>query len=862
MISRLAICFTLFISVFSVTGAAQWKNVGPSSGRIMSMLACSYDCEQFFAGFDVEGVYRSDDSGKNCSIHKKGIEDYFFQSIAQHLDNPNILNVGYRSCVHKSHDGGRLWEWSRISPLNDNSYSAIISTVVHEPNNPRVVDTAVGKSSKEKIIGVGRWNNVGPGGGGRITSMLSSSHDSERLFAGCDVGGFYISDDGGQSYSIHNKGIEDYFVQSIVEHPCDPNTLYIGCRSGVYKSTDGGRSWEWKRNGFPPVNKYGFSAMVSKVVIDPLNPEVIYAAIGRLGKTRSGQGAIYRSMDGGENWKQIVLSGQLEEDMPIYDLAINANDSRFMLIASPNGVFLSEDGGETWVTANRGLPLHHRTLKLAQSPSDPNVVYVTLRGKAGETPWQAGVYRSDDGGRTWKVRTQGLSKRPGKSRTSDMQCTWTEHITVHPQNPNIVYTGGATWWDETVYKTVDGGLHWKRIFKFGKSGNAKKGWITFWGPKITSLTISIKNPDILYICASGRIYRTSNGGKTWQQRYTRERTDGLISGSGLEVTCLHTIAPHPRIKGKVYFGFYDIGLLVSDDYGATFRRNMQGVPKVFSNSCMTIAFANDDNRVWAGFGSWHSNNGTICESLDGGLTWRTLKGLPDARPCDLLYNSDPLKSINKLVYVAEGKGVFSSDDNGLTWKPSNKGLPAKRIRCIAKDKARPGVYYAGATCTKEKPASIFISTDFCESWQLINAHKNQLGKLSDIAVNDGHVYITTRDSKVGKHFLKGGVFRYREASKEWLRVYSNRFCGALAVDPNAPDTVLVALNDHPYHDCSAGGGIIMSRDGGRNWQSLVDESLSNKRINSITLDPTEPNRAWLGTDGNAAFTGRIKDQRK
>ncbi len=712
-------------------------------------------------------------------------------------------------------------------------------------------------------VGAISWENIGPGGGGRITCLLASRHDCNRFFAGCDVGGFYRSDDGGQSYSIHNKGLEDYFISSIVEHPVDPNILYIGCKSGVYKSTNGGRSWKWKRKGFPPIRNYTYSSTVSKVVLDPLNPEIIYAAIGQPNRQKSGQGSIYRSTDGGDRWKQIVSLGQLEKDLPINDLAIHPSDPQVMLITSPKGVFLSEDGGKTWVASNKGLPHHLRTLKLALSPTNPNIVYVSLRGKAGETPWQAGVYRSDDGGRTWHPRTQGLDKRTGKPRTSDMQCSWTEQLIVHPQNPDIVYMGGATWWDGELYKTVNGGMHWERTFEFGKTGNAKKGWINFWGSKITALAISKKNSDILYVCATGRIYRSSDGGETWQQRYTQERKDGLISGTGLEVTCLHTIALHPRIHGRVYFGFYDIGLLISDDSGDTFRRCIQGVPTKFNinNSCTTIAFADDDNHIWAGFGNWNwrSNHGTVCESIDGGHTWRTLNGVPDARPRDLLHYSEPLNNINRLIYIAEGKGVFRSNDGGVTWEPSNHGLPPERVCCLAQDTARRGVYYAGAACTEEMPVSIFRSMDFCASWQRVDTCKIKLGKLSDLVANAGHIYVSTRHYKRGKHFMAGGVFHYSEQTKNWQRIYTNRFCGALAVDPHNSAVIFVALNDHPYHDRSAGGGVIMSRNSGLTWHSLDDESLTNKRIYSITFDPAESGRLWLGTGGNAAFTGLIKN---
>jgi len=708
-----------------------------------------------------------------------------------------------------------------------------------------------------------QWRNVGPGGGGWIQSMLASRHSREAFFVGCDVGGFYRSDDGGRSYKIHNTGLEDYFIEALAEHPSSPDILYAGAKSGVYKSIDGGRHWDWKRKGFPPTSKYSYSAMVSQVVVDQQNPEVVYAVIGQPREERGGQGAIYKSADGGESWRQIVQAGQLATDLNIFDLAVHPLDAHRMLIATSKGLFSSGDGGITWRPSNEGLPAHHRTRRLAQSPSHPDIIYVSLKGKAGETPWQAGVYRSEDGGRTWQPRVRGLKQQSGKTGTSDMLCSWTDRLVVHPKNPDIVYSGGATWWDATVYKTIDGGLNWNQVFAFGEKGNAERAWITMWGPSVKCLTISQAYPETLCFGTSGYIYRTEDGGKTWRQRYTQEREDGLISGSGLEVTCLHTVVPHPRVKNRVYFGFYDIGLLISQDGGDTFQRCMNGVPKACENSCMTLAVAEDDNeRVWAGFGEWGSNHGVICESRDGGSTWTPLNGevsgMSDARPRCLVAVKDPEKGKHQLFYLAEGKGIYRSDDSGVKWSACNTGLPASRVSCFARDKERPGHFYAGVTSDKEEPGTVYRSDDGCITWQRVDTAGVRLATIRQIAAMNGRVYLTARSAMVGREFYTGGVFRSHDEG--WQQIYENRFCDALAIDPHDADRIYVSLNDHPYHDNSTGGGVIASDDGGRNWRSLTNESLTCKGVTWIALDPFDTARLWLGTGGNAAFTGvrRVK----
>ncbi len=710
------------------------------------------------------------------------------------------------------------------------------------------------------------WKNVGPGGGGWIQSVLASRHGDDVFYAGCDVGGFYRSDDGGKTYATRNAGLEDYFVESLAEHPADPKTLYAGCKGGVYKSVDGGLTWRWLREGFPPIQDYAYSAMVSKVVVDPRAPETVYAAIGQPREGRGGQGAIYKSENGGASWRQLVRPGQLAPDLVISDLALHPQEPRRMLIATPKGVFASADGGETWALSSDGLPAHRRARRLAQSPSAPQVVYVSLRGEAGETPWQAGVYRSDDGGRTWRPRVSGLRQAAGKAGTSDMLCAWVDALAVHPQNPDVAYAGGATWWDATVYKTTDGGQSWARAFTFGDKGNARHAWIDMWGPSVTCLTLSPRSPNTLYFGTSGYIYKTADGGATWQQRYTQERADGRIGGSGLEVTCLHGVFPHPRVKGRVLFGFYDVGLLASDDAGATFRRCMTGIPDAYENSCFTVAFAEDDDaHVWAGFGQWGSNRGLIAESRDGGATWTPLNragsGMPDARP-RCLTSRLPLKDNparkHALAYVAEGAGVFASADGGTTWQACNAGLPAARVSCLARDADSAHVFYAGVSSANGEPGAVYRSDDGCGAWRRVSGPDVRLAEVRQLVAKGGRVYTTTRSAMVGPSFMTGGVFRSDDGGAGWRQVYTNRFCEALAIDPRDADRVYASLHDHPYHDRSTGGGVIASADGGATWRSLTNESLTCKGVSWIATDPFATERLWLGTAGNAAFTGEVK----
>ena len=462
--------------------------------------------------------------------------------------------------------------------------------------------TAVANPLPERVKGLAEervsWRNVGPGGGGWIQSILWSRHAKDRLFVGCDVGGFYVSENAGRRYEMRNRGLKNMFIETIAEHPSNPDILFLGTLGGIYKTTDRGLTWQEKRDGFPPISDGQHTAPISKFAFAPGNPNIVYAAVGQPRQRKGARGQIWRSDDCGETWLMIVKDG-LAKDIDIFDLAVAADNANRMLITTNKGLFRSEDGGETWTPSNEGLPSHLRTRHLAGSPSDPKVVYVTLMQIGGEKPWSAGVYRSDDGGRTWQARNNGLKQVAGKPGSGNNLCTWTDCLAVDPHNPDVVWTGGATWWCTGVYKTTDGGQNWKRAFP-----DERPGWLKFWGPTVMCLSLSPIDPSRLAFGTSGMVYTTEDGAATWAQRYSEERTDGKICGSGLEVTCLHSVTPSIHRRGRFYLGYYDIGLLMTDDAGRTLTRPMSGVPGKFSNSCFCVAEAPDDPMtVWAGFGS-------------------------------------------------------------------------------------------------------------------------------------------------------------------------------------------------------------------------------------------------------------------
>ena len=706
------------------------------------------------------------------------------------------------------------------------------------------------------------WRNLGPGGGGWIQAICASPHDPDELLVGCDVGGFYRSTDGGQSYAIHNTGLQDYWVECIVPHPRKPHVVYLGCESGVYKSTDRGRTWRWLREGFPPKRRYAWSAPIGALAIDPAEPNTLYAGIGRPRVFTFGKGAVYKTTDGGRRWARVNAPGSLPDDAWVTDLVLDPRDGRHLYLACQHGLYQSRDGGASWHLTVDGLP-HRHVRRVALCRAQPDVLYLTLHSPPGKTPWQGGVYKSIDGGRSWSPCLEGLRTHVGKPGQPPQMTANCDRIVVHPENPDIAYVGGVGWVNAALYKTVDGGKSWAEVARRGEHANMDLGWITMWGPSVKCLALSPLDPRVLYYGTSGHVFKTTDGGAHWHQAYARVLPDGRIQGTGLEVTCVHTIIVHPARPGRLYVGYADIGLLVSDDGGTTFRRCVDGVePRAMRNSLFDLAFDPDDpTHCWGSFGGRRA--GAVAESTDGGHTWKMVgtesSGLPKAPHRVLLVDPASPPTARRLLTIGGPRGVYASDDGGRSWQPSAQGLPHGNVRGLVRHPSQPGVYWCALGDDGTRPGAVLRSDDSGRSWRQISRDLEvaDIKRLVVAPSDPRRLYLAARDRRVAGRTFPGGVYRSDDGGTTWTRVLADDFVQGLAVDPRHADIVYAGLTDHPYHDESTGDGILMSRNGGKTWTSINGTGLTCKRVNVIAVDPHEPTRLYLGTGGNSVFVGTI-----
>jgi len=302
-------------------------------------------------------------------------------------------------------------------------------------------------------------------------------------------------------------------VVSIALHPTNANILYVATNDAVYKSRDGGESWE----KFP-----NFSARrVTTVVIDPQLPATVYA--GTMGD------AVYKSPDGGQHWLPHNV-GLKEHVSFVNQFVFHPALSEIIYAATTVGAFYTKDGGREWQERMNGMKEVHIVTAIAINPKDPTVLYGGTTG---------GIYRSDDSATTWKKINNGLIP---ESELMASMALGVNAIEIDRGNPDVVFAGTT----KGLYRTRTKGESWDRI---GQS-------IT--EPFISSIVLHPNDSSVMYIGGPGGVWKSADGGNTWQTR-----------NAGLATLNIRALAMEPKNLETLYAGTNVSGLYRSTDAGST-----------------------------------------------------------------------------------------------------------------------------------------------------------------------------------------------------------------------------------------------------------------------------------------------------
>lgn len=641
-----------------------------------------------------------------------------------------------------------------------------------------------------------KYRMIGPHRGGRTVGAVGVPQQPNVFYIGVNNGGVWKTNDYGRTWKPIFDDQPTGSVGDIAVAPSNPNIIYVasgegiqrpdlGVGNGVYKSTDAGKTWI--NTGLKDGQQIG------SIIIDPSNENRVFVAVLGHPYGPNTERGVYRTIDGGKNWERVLYKDENTGAIQVVFDPKNPNIIYADLWAarqgpwengawqgSESGLFKSTDGGNTWKKLTKGLPTIEEGLGrigFCVAPSDPNRLYATVdAGKLG------GIYRSDDAGENWV-----LVNPDGRlwGRGSDFA-----EIKADPKNADIVYTANVVTW-----KSTDGAKTWT-AFRGAPGGD---DYHRIW--------INPDNTDIILIAADQGAIITVNGGETFSSWYNQPTAQ-----------------------------FYH----VSTDNA--FPYNVLGGQQ--ESGSVSIASRSNDGNI--GYREWHpagvEEYGYVAaDPLDpniiyGGKITKTDKRTgqvqniaPEAvrsgkyrfvRTAPVLFSPiDP-----KTLFLA-GNVLFKTQDAGNSWTIISPDLSRETYSDIPesvgiyrteemKKMARRGVIYSLAPSPKDIN-TIWAGTD------------------------DGLIHITKDGGKNWQNISPTTLSGEKNNYWLWSKI---SMIEASHFDVN---TAYVAVNRIRNDDMRP--HIMRTRDGGKTWQETVN-GLPNDPINSVKEDPNRKGLLFAGSE--------------
>ena len=391
----------------------------------------------------------------------------------------------------------------RLSAINPLVSVALLSALP-APAASQTIDPALYSALQYRMIG--------PFRGGRTVGAAGIPDQPNTFYIGLNNGGVWKTTDAGRTWGPIFDAESTGSIGTLALSPSNPNIIYVGSGeglrrpdlatgNGIYKSTDAGKTWRHLglRDG----------QQIASIVVDPQNPDRVFAAVLGHPYGPNPERGIFRSTDGGENWTKVLYK---DENTGGIDLAFDPSNSQIVYaslwasrrppwtVGSPydgdgSGLFKSTDGGTTWRPLTRGLPSRAQSLGrigFTVAPSNPNRMYALVDAKADT----GGLYRSDDAGESW---TRINSEERIWGRGNDF--AW---VRADPRNADEIYICNTS-----TYRSTDAG----RSFTAIKGAPGGDDYHAIW--------INPLHPEILLLAVDQGATISVNGGKTWSSWYNQ-----------------------------------------------------------------------------------------------------------------------------------------------------------------------------------------------------------------------------------------------------------------------------------------------------------------------------------------------------
>ncbi len=378
-----------------------------------------------------------------------------------------------------------------------------------------------------RLYGEMHWRSIGPPRAGRARALAGVPSQPNVFYIGFDNGGVWRSTDFGSTWTPLFDEQPTGSIGAIAVAPSNPNTIYVGTGAGiirpdlavgdgVYKSTDAGKTW----------THLGLrdTQMIANIEVDPRNPNRLFvAALGHPYGPNAERG-IFRSTDGGASFQKVLYK---DEYTSADDVRLDPHDPNTVYAAlwqqqqgfyengafggTGGGIFKSTDGGSNWKQLTTGLPAIIQA-NLAIAPSNPRILYASVASSGGQGGGggrggrggggSVALYKTTDGGDHWEAAAGERTPDPrplGRIGGGDLPT-----LTVDPKNENVVYVCSTVFW-----RTEDGGTTWSAVRGAPGGDDYQKSWVNPESPNI-----------ILLVADQGGVI-SANRGESWSNWYTQ-----------------------------------------------------------------------------------------------------------------------------------------------------------------------------------------------------------------------------------------------------------------------------------------------------------------------------------------------------
>ncbi len=628
------------------------------------------------------------------------------------------------------------------------------------------------------------WIRTGGPLGGLGYDVRMHPDNPDQMYVTDAFAGVFISTDGGDTWYPSNEGIvtrvgstgDAIPVFCLTIDPHDPDVIWVGTQftRGIFRSADGGQSWVEKDDGIIETEGITFRGFT----VDPRDSDIVYAAAELSSWTWAGEervgrefdmtgGVVYRTINAGDRWEPIWRGDNLARYV-----WIDPNDPQTIYIST--GIFDRE-------AAN----------------SDP---------EAG-VPGGEGVVKSIDGGATWTNAVVGL----------DNLYVGTLHM--HPTNPDILLAGTGNnqyFLEAGVYLTTNGGDSWTH---------------TLLDDNITSVEFATSDPQIAYAGSAGAIYRSADGGQTWDHVTSPPNwgPPGVVGGFPIDFQI------DPRDPNRVFANNYGGGNFVTADGGRTWAVASDGY-----TGAQVRALAVDPTEPGRVFAAARSG---IFVSHDGGQHW---EGLVRSEAEGLEWNAmavDPLEPRHVLTASNWHPVVVASRDGGQSWRKSDQWLPeGQGWRVISFAPSDPDIVYAGSAGYYSAggfspdigATGIWVSSDGGSTWAAANDSTTAAAHIAGLAIHP------TDPNTVYAASPTDGLLATTDGGSSWTAVPGlPDMAYSVAVDPSDSSVVVAGF---------FGGGVYRSADGGAGWTRSAAGMPPEAIISELVFDPTDPSIVYAGDE--------------